>query len=81
MPVRPGKGRRSDAKHFAKCGNGKTLYWCRWYCRLRKDGTCCFVKKRSRLEKAIQEDNDKKRSFLNMLPIQSSTSNRGCMND
>jgi len=31
---------RSDVKHFAPCGNGRSFYWCMMYCYHRHNLTC-----------------------------------------
>ena len=38
--------KRSDAENMAKCENGKTYYWCHYYCQNRVTGDCKFVRKK-----------------------------------
>ena len=37
-------GARKGTKHFAKCGNGKSIWWCKYHCEKRKNKECHLVR-------------------------------------
>ena len=39
-----GEGPNKHTKHFAKCGNGQSYYWCKDYCEKRKKKECLLVR-------------------------------------